>query len=73
MVSNIPKLKRTAKEIILIPKKTSALYFKTIQCFRVFCFCSSETVIYLHSGRAATEYAQTAVRQSKKEEALPLL
>ena len=29
MLSNIPKLKRTAKEMILTHKKTSALYFTT--------------------------------------------
>ena len=61
MLSSIPKLNKTAKEVILLQKKTSVLYFTTVQCL-----CSCESVIYLHSGIAATEHAQTTVRQPKE-------
>ena len=75
MLSSITKLNRTAKEIILIQKKTSALY---LQLFSVseYLFCSSESVILSlaqSGGKSATEYTQTTERQPNKEEALPLL
>ena len=76
MPSSVPKLSRTAKEILLIQKKTYALYLRLFSVSEYFFSDLARqlfTRIYLHSGRAATEHTQTTVRQSKKEKALPLL
>ena len=35
MLSSIPKLNKTDKEIILLQKKTSVMYFTTVQSLRV--------------------------------------
>ena len=75
MLSSIPKLNRTAKEIILIQKKTSALYLQLFSVSEYFSALRSQLYYLLakSGGKSATEYAQTTARQPKEEEALPLL
>ena len=71
MLSSIPKLNRTAKQIILIH---NCIYNCSVSQ-SIFSALPSQLYYLLaqSGGKSATEYAQTTARQPKKEEALPLL
>ena len=73
MLSSIPKLNRTAKEIILIQKKDQRTVFYDCSVSQSTFSALAESVIYLHSDIAATEHAQTTVRQPKERSATPTI
>ena len=78
MLSSISKLNRTAKEIMTNNFDSERLAHCIYNCSvsqTIFSALPSQLYDLLaqSGGKSATEYAQTKVRQPKKEEALPLL